>query len=84
MNQYLVVSVRDGLAFITSTKFGDQIWHLIRTRKPTACAGCNVALPAQSLAYRPQTNRNNRMCRLCAACVTNNVIDRLKQKGLTA
>lgn len=52
-----------------TTDHGRQLWTRIALRKPAACWSCGTALEPRDSAYRPITNADNRMHRLCRACV---------------
>lgn len=47
---------------------GRQVWSRCRARKAHACRNCLVAIAIGQRLYRPLTNQNNRMDRICVAC----------------
>ena len=64
------------LVGLYSEKYGKQLWgvvNLTKKHKDDDCAICE--LKVGSKAYRPTTNKSNRMDRICIPC-----IERLKQK----
>jgi hypothetical protein len=52
-----------------SSQYGEQLWAAITLRKNKDCFVCEIAMPRGGKAYRPITNGDNRMDRLCVSCV---------------
>jgi hypothetical protein len=52
-----------------SSQYGVQLWSAITLRKSKACFVCEIVMPRGAPAYRPITNGDNRMDRLCVRCV---------------
>lgn len=50
-----------------SSEYGSQLWSKITLRKDTTCEELNITLPKGTKAYRPSTNRYNRMHRISEA-----------------
>ncbi len=66
----LLDSPGGGLLLTEHPVHGRQVWTLVKlkTRRGANCARCHR--PLGPSAYRPVTNRNNRMERICERCVT--------------
>lgn len=62
---YTIVDCVSGILFTEHPEYGPQVWSLVklRTRKGDRCAICGLRVGEQ--AYRPVTNRGNRMMRIC-------------------
>ncbi len=64
----------EGLAVITVTKGGTRynrhLWHGCVTRKEHQCFNCQARIPKGTRVWRPITNGNIRMIRVCTECVS--------------
>lgn len=72
MEIYHIIRVENGLLFIRSEKYGQQIWVASRAnRKPAGrlCQFCEEAISAGEETYRPMGNKSNRMDRVHSKCV---------------
>ena len=47
-----------------------MVWSIVKLRKSSRCAECKEPLAVGAMAFRPLTNGNNRMDRLCGRCVS--------------
>lgn len=57
-----LVLIRDG--------FGEFLWTIGQTKgRPRKCEACSEEIPQKADAWRPVSNANNRMYRLCVRCV---------------
>jgi len=67
---YTLVSIPgDGLALLSSARYGQQLWVQCKTRKAHQCRECGLICSAGTVMYRPLTNGYNRMERVCVGCV---------------
>jgi hypothetical protein len=57
-----------GLARIARNR-KTALWTICTLKKLHHCDRCKVALPPGERAWRPITNSNDRMHRLCVSCV---------------
>lgn len=51
------------------SRHGSQVFTACRLRKKTRCCVCYAVLKPGAEAFRPVTNGNNRMDRICGQCV---------------
>ena len=58
-----------GLARILGMRYGLQLWSIQKSRKAAPCRICDDTIEAGGWSYRPLTNGNNRMDRICVKCV---------------
>jgi hypothetical protein len=67
LNTYKIVKFPGvGLMLTRHWQYGEQIWSRVRLTKRHSgdhCAQCSE--PVGAMAYRPITNRSNRMMRIC-------------------
>ena len=64
MTNYFFINTINGEMVFLNSKYGQQIWTLIKLRKDAICAEMNIKIPKGSMAYRPITNGYNRMERI--------------------
>ena len=70
MEYKLIQILSPELVALSSNKYGTQLWgvaNLTKKHKDDNCAICN--LKVGSKAYRPTTNKSNRMERICIPCI---------------
>lgn len=68
MHPYCVVSVlNDSLVTIENYAYGCQMWTRVKLRTRKTCIQCHQDI---EYGWRPLTNKNNRMHRLCDLCAT--------------
>lgn len=58
----------EGLAVLW-TLAGQQLWTLVKTRKPRKCSVCRGEIAIGTGAFRPLTNGNNRYHRIHPGCI---------------
>lgn len=58
----------DGIEILTGFPHGTQMWAECTIRKDKQCVLCGCDLKKEK-AYRPITNRGNRMERICLECI---------------
>lgn len=68
MRDYQITVVNQGLFTTTHSEYGRQVWSRCKLRKHQGvkCAQCDTPVGAE--AFRPVTNRSNRMRRICTYC----------------
>lgn len=54
---------------VLDSQYGQQIFSLVRTRKPGECAICRTPYPKGADLYSPITFYDNRWHRLCQSCI---------------
>ncbi len=55
----------DGIAMMTHPRYGRQVWVRCQVRKDSRCTVTGAVIRKGQTAYRPLTNQNNRMERIC-------------------
>ena len=69
-NYKLVAEMGPTLVVLESREFPPKMWTECTVRKYHRCVACNGNIKKGRRAYRPITNGNNRMDRICIACIT--------------
>lgn len=67
-NYKLVEKINDDL-FRISSIYGNQLFTKTTLRKKNVCAVCLCFLYSNDVAFKPITNGNNRMKRICQTCI---------------
>ncbi|KKK93816.1 hypothetical protein LCGC14_2689070 [marine sediment metagenome] len=78
--EYKLTKVLNHEIVVLDSKYGTQVWaisNLTKRHKDDNCGICS--LKVGNRAYRPTTNKSNRMVRICIQC-----IDKLKKKDENA
>ncbi len=78
MTDYKVEKILSEETVVLSSKYGTQIWDLVKLRKNKICEQTKIELPKGSKAFRPITNGYNRMDRISKVAMTT-IIDLSKQ-----
>jgi hypothetical protein len=67
--KYTICLRESGVMFTTHREFGRQVWEVAKlTKKYQGRKCCECGRPLGLRAYRPISNLNNRMERMCLRC----------------
>ncbi len=58
----------DGIVILFS-RYGEQMWTLVKVRKEHKCAYSNIPISKGSFAWKPVTHGYNRMERICVNAI---------------